>query len=942
MRIVSVGRDSVSTVREGHGTVSIIRQAGDPVAAAPAVSWAIGQLGAALDAKGARMIDIPGNPPAGGFMAEPGAGGFTIGVGGSRTAAMRKTLASSAISIPDQGDSFCLVPAGRVGPSSAVPGDRDAGPGLVAAAPDGRGLVYAMLELADRVEHAADPFAALRLDQAIAGRPANEVRSVARLFTSELHDLAWYRDAGFWRRYLSMLAAQRINRFSLTLGLGYNFPWHVTDGYFFFAYPFLVDVAGYRVRIPGMPPHERELNLEMLRFASSQAAARGLDFQLGLWNHASAWFESPNARHTVEGLPPDRHAPYCRDALRDVLDACPDIGGLTLRIHGESGIPERSWDFWSTVLDGVTRSGRRVGIDLHAKGLDQRMLEIALATGLPVTVSPKWAGEHQGLPYHQAAMRELDRNRVDEAALGGGKGRFMTVSEGSRPFTRYSYADFLTEDRRHGVVFRIWAGTQRLLLSGDPAMAASIGRHASLAGSQGVEWCEPLSFMGREGSAEQEGSARGGRRDGYADASLGAADDWEKYAHAYRLFGRLSYDPAAAPEDWRRSVRSDHGPAATAAEAALASASRILPLVTSAHHPSASNNYYWPELYTDIAIAADDGSVATHYYDTPEPKRFGTVGALDPEIFSCPAEAVAEALAGEPSGRYSPLDIAAWLERLAGEAAGQLAILEAEIAGPAAAASRRLMVDVAIQEAIGRFFAAKLRAAVHYELFTRTGSGPAITAAARQCRSARSAWADAAAHASSVYVDDLTFGPEPWLRGTWADRLPAIAADLQALERLAQACEPLPSGLAHDPEVAVDPELAAVIAMLTSHPDASAVTHQPPDGFRRGEAIPVELVARGAARDEVSRVSLRYRRLDQSDAYRQAEMHTRAEQGRWTSEVPAGYADSPYPVQYFFVLRGRGGNAGMYPGLGEDLCGQPYFVVRSAPAARPKVLPVQM
>jgi len=89
-------------------------------------------------------------------------------------------------------------------------------------------------------------------------------------------------------------------------------------------------------------------------------------------------------------------------------------------------------------------------------------------------------------------------------------------------------------------------------------------------------------------------------------------------------------------------------------------------------------------------------------------------------------------------------------------------------------------------------------------------------------------------------------------------------------------------------------------------------------------------------------VSLRYRRLDQSDAYRQAEMHAGAGQGRWAGEVPAGYADSPYPVQYFFVLRGRNGIAGLYPGLGEDLCGQPYFVVRSAPAARAEVLPVEM
>jgi hypothetical protein len=916
-----VSHGSAADVREGRETVSIVREAGDPVAAAPAVSWAIAQLRGALEARGAR-VDVAGNEPAASAF---GTGGFTIRVAGSRNAAARNALAGTAISIPEEPESFCLVPAAhfeRLG--RVAPGDRDIRPYLLATAPDERGLGYALLELADRVEHAADPLAALTLARAIAEQPANDIRSVARLFTSELHDLPWYRDEEFWRRYLSMLATHRFNRFSLTLGMGYNFPSHITDSYFYFAYPFLVDVPGYRIRAHGVSAEERERNLGMLRFASSEAVARGLDFQLALWNHAFTWFDSPDASHEVEGLVPDRHAAYCRDALQMVLEECPGIGGVTLRIHGESGIPERSWDFWRTVLDGVVRSGRRVGIDLHAKGLDRRILEIALATGLPVTVSPKWSGEHMGLPYHQAAMRELDRKPVDEAALGGGKGRFMSVSEGSRRFTRYSYGDFLTEDRGHSVVFRIWPGTQRLLLWGDPAMAAGFGRRANLAGSQGLEWCEPLSFRGREGSPG------GRRRDGYSDASMSARDDWEKYALAFRLFGRLSYNPAATPEEWRRSLRAAHGPVAAAAEAGLASASRILPLVTSAHHPSASNNHYGPEIYTDIAIAAEGGSAATHYYDTPEPKRFGTVGPLDPEIFSGAAEAVAEALAGEPSGRYSPMDVADWLEGLAGEAAAHLARMEAGLPRPVPAAARRLIVDVGIQEAMGRFFAAKLQAAVYYELFVRTGSPPAIGAAVRHCRAARSAWSQAAARAPDAYAHDLAFGPQPWLRGTWSDRLPAIDADLEALEELAQRSEPLRPGPVRESELELERALKRLVGLVTSRPGGVEITHRPPDGFRRGEAIRLELVAGRTAPDEVAGVAVRYRRLDQSDAYRRVEMDADVRASRWAAEIPAAYVDSAYPVQYLFVLRSRSGNAWLYPGLGEDLCGQPYFVIRSA------------
>ncbi len=276
------------------------------------------------------------------------------------------------------------------------------------------------------------------------------------------------------------------------------------------------------------------------------------------------------------------------------------------------------------------------------------------------------------------------------------------------------------------------------------------------------------------------------RRDGYADASLGTADDWERHAYTFRLYGRLLYDPDASPEGWRRSLRTTLGSFAEPAEAALASASRILPLVTSAHHPSASNNYYWPEVYTDIAIIGGDGSVETHYYDTPEPKRFGTVSPLDPEVFLTAEESARELEVGVADGRYSALEVAAWLERLAAEAAAALARVDAASSGPPVEV-RRLIVDVAIQAALGRFFAGKLRAGVAYERYRLSGGRAVLVAALEAHRSARGAWADVVAAAGGVYSSDLTYGTQAWLRGSWADRLPAIDDDLGAMEALAAA-----------------------------------------------------------------------------------------------------------------------------------------------------------
>lgn len=795
-----------------------------------------------------------------------------------------------------------------------VPAGRD-GAAVLATGSDTRGLVYAVLELADRVNHGDDPLAALRIDRPIVQRPANAVRSVARCFASEPDDLPWFRDEGFWRRYLSMVVAQRFNRVNLMVGLGYNFPWHVTDAYFFFPYPFLVHVPGYRVRVPQLRDEERERNLAMLRFASDEAVACGLDFQLGLWTHAYEWIDSPDARHTVEGLQPEVHAAYCRDALRAVLEACPSIGGLTIRTHGESGVPERSWAFWGTVLDGVASAGRTVGIDLHAKGLDTPTMELALATGMPVSISPKYAAEHMGLPYHQGAIRELDRPPGDGDHRQG-KASYMNVSEGTRPFTRYGYGDFLREDRSYDVVFRIWPGTQRVLLWGDPAMASGFGRLAGIAGTQGLEWCEPFSLKGREGTAVL------GPRDGYADRELSTTDDWEKAEYTFRLFGRLTYDPEAEPETWRRSLRSSFGSAAGSAEEALAGASRVLPLVTTAHHPSASNNYYWPEIYTHIAVVDADVSVDTHYYDTPEPKRFGTVGPLDPAVFVGAEEAVREAAEGRPSGRATPLDVAAWLERLADEADRGRADVRESLADPLEPEARRLVVDVEIQAALGRFFAGAMRAAVHYEVARRTGSRATLLDAVRALRAAREAFESAAEAALGVYVDDLTYGPQPWLRGTWRDRLPAIDRDLEALETLERE--------ASAGTDAQDAEARRIAADLSRPGPTISLGHVPPASFIPGEPIEISFTVDGP--DSVTSVDLRYRRLDHSAVYEEVRMSR--DGGRFSALIPGEYGASPYPLQYSFAVADLAGGVRLHPGLAADLSNQPYHVIRAERANR--------
>jgi hypothetical protein len=68
-------------------------------------------------------------------------------------------------------------------------------------------------------------------------------------------------------------------------------------------------------------------------------------------------------------------------------------------------------------------------------------------------------------------------------------------------------------------------------------------------------------------------------------------------------------------------------------EQALAHASRIMPLVTTAHLPSAHYGWFWPEVYTNLPIV-DETLPHPFRRDSDEPVRFGNVSALDPVLFS--------------------------------------------------------------------------------------------------------------------------------------------------------------------------------------------------------------------------------------------------------------------------------------------------------------------
>lgn len=864
-------------------TVTIVVDPTDAIAASQPAAWAIDYLAQALKARGVavtRAENIEGTAR----------GSLCIVAAGAGSNAARQMLSEAKASVAASPEATGIVAGNHSGVHTVLACGRDL-----------RGLVYALTELADVVQNAPNPIAGLEAVETTVEQPANEVRSITRLFCSDVEDKPWYNDRAMWPAYFDMLATQRFNRFNLAFGIGYDFIRKVTDAYFLFTYPFLLKVPGYNVRVPQLPEEERDRNLAMLRYISEQCVMRGLEFHVGLWMHGYEWIDSPNANYTIEGLDKSTHGPYCRDAVRMLLQQVPNINGLTFRIHGESGVQEGSFEFWKTVFDGVATCGRRVPIDMHTKGMSQQMTDVALGTGLPVTMSPKFWGEHLGMPYHQADIRKLEKPRSED------KPGLMALSEGTRSFLRYGYGDLLADDRKWKVVHRIWPGTQRVLLWGDPTFAAAYSKAFSFCGSNGVEIMEPLSFKGRRGSGHA------GSRCGYADASCDPHWDWQKYEYSTRIWGRLLYNPATQPAVWQRSLQRQFGAAGQSIETALAHVSRILPIVTTAHAPSAGNNMYWPELYYNQSMV--DTEHYGPYGDTREPRVFGNASPFDPELFSSMDEYAEELLEAKSSGKYNPIDVAQWIEDLAAAGSKALAQAEASVSDRNAPAYRRTKVDIQIQAAVGKFFAAKFRSGVLFHIYEVTKEQVALEASIAQYKEARGAWAGASDAAKGIYMSDITVGEQAYLRGHWLDRLPAIDKDISALSAVVNTAAVREAS----------PKVAAAIQSVSQRPRRAPVPvqHVAPSHFVRGQAL--KLIVSASA--SVVGASLHYRRVNQAENYVTLAMERQGRQ--FAASIPATYTHTEFPLEYFFDVN-IDGKTGLYPGFIHDLTNQPYFVVHGA------------
>ncbi len=660
---------------------------------------------------------------------------------------------------------------------------------------DERGLTYALYEVAQSIRTSPGENICGNLEPTQES-PALRVRSAIRTLMNRELDKEWFFSVSFWAAYLDNLVATRHNRFKLSVG------WR--SAYFSPPFPFLVVPATYpNVSVTHVSDDERARNLEMLRRISAMAKDRGLEFYFDMYwmSHLPMGDWAEARRYRVEGLTASTIRDYTRQGVKTLLEACPHIDGLGLSgSMKENGFSQE--DMYS-LFDGIADCGRRVAIQIELKGVNQELVDQATQRGIPVTLGGKYCMEHQGLAYHPTQIR------LEELA-----------NTAPRRWTRNSYADMLYRPRQHDFMFNLWNwGTLKVLLWGSPPMVSSLARNSLLSGSLGMEHGDPLTYKGSYSSGP-EGFWRI-----VQDKNL-EFYDWEfrRYWLHYLLYGRLMFNPDCASSIWDREFHCRFGmEAGTYLLQALEHASRVLPLMTMCHAPSASDNLYWPEVYTNVPIALP----APEALSRDGGEYFGTCNPADTALFYRVDDYVNDYLVNRVDAKVDPFTLSRWFQEIGTAALHQLHKARNTEMQTEKPEFQAFCIDIAIQTYLAFFFGRKFEAATYFGFYRETGDFACLEQAIAVYEEGLTHWKFLIQEARGVYPAHLAFHRNGIMSGDWASRVPAIEADLEQMRQLRQNYLALygvqPLGFGHVPQWVQDPDDIVITTSLKGWERAKSV-----------------------------------------------------------------------------------------------------------------------
>ena len=833
----------------------------DETVAAP-VRHGIGKLKFALQQKGVGVNEVNSMR-----MATNG----TVVVAGLTTgqAEAAKLIADLRLTLPTGPESLLIRKCSREGKAIV----------LVAGA-DARGLMYALLDVADRVgwvESGVKPFSEVRDVQE---EPSTPERALSLYTFNRAYWENRLYDEVYWTKYLDVLAQNRFN--SLVVIFGYE-----NGGFLAPCYPYFFNVKGFSdVRMVGITPEQQQRNLAALNRLIQMAHDRGLNFTVGIWDHiyrggvqgggipdADEATQKPVAG-LVWGVTGENLVPYTKAALAEFVRRVPGLDAIQFRMHDESGLKKGEQEgFWRDVFQMMRQAAPTVRLDLRAKGLPDSVIQCATEVGIPFRITTKYWMEQMGLPFHPTHINK--QNQFDR---------------------RHGYADMLRHPPRYKMHWRLWnGGTARVLLWADPDYARRFAESSHLYDGDGFEVNEPLC-------TKMEAQPHDAKPFDLLTPSHRYYDyEFERYWHFFQAFGRVGYNPNTPPEVWQREFEKRFGKdAAPFVEKALHQASWVLPRIVASCYPYGAfpMTRGWAEKQRLGDLAA-----------------YAKAEGSDIQQFANFDEEAQMLLEGGETAKTRPAENSRWFSETAAGINAQIAEAEKSIGNHRNKEFESTVTDLKILTNLALYHARRIPAAASYRLFERTQDPKAFDDAIAYERGAIEAWRQLVAAAGDFYTEDLMMGVRgASLCGHWKDELVALEKGLNSLER--QRSEFRPAG-------GSKPAPRYTTAASLGDHEPPSVAHRPVTTASAGKPLSITADVRDPS--GVKWVRLRYRSVNQHQDYQTLPMLAAGGTDHYRAVIPADHLAPTWDVMYFIEVMDKQGNGRIHPDLNKTT---PYIVVK--------------
>ncbi|HTF30660.1 MAG TPA: hypothetical protein VK625_17520, partial [Flavitalea sp.] len=397
---------------------------------------------------------------------------------------------------------------------------------------DDRGLMYGLLDVAERISWSsgkADPFS--RVKEITESADVKERAIVIYTMNRAYWESRFY-DEAYWERYLDMMAADRLNM--LEVGFGFE-----NGGFLSPAYPYFFNVESYPdVRMGDIAAEQQKKNLDAFNHLIQMCHDRGIGFRVGFWDHIYRGGYQSNkdmpdqVNSQVQGVTPENMIAYTQVALAKFIDLVPDLDGILFRAHDESGLKKgEQLNFWKGVFDMLKEKAPDLTVDLHAKEVSDTIVHEGQSRGLTIRMSTKYWMEQMGLPFHPTHTNRITDNN----------------------YRRHSYGDMLNYEENYKVFYRVWGGTTRVLLWGDPVYAKRFAASTHIHDGAGFGMNEPLTTKMHAQPHDAKPFDLLKPKYRYYDY------EFERYWHFYQVFGRIGYNPAASSEIWDETFKKHFG-----------------------------------------------------------------------------------------------------------------------------------------------------------------------------------------------------------------------------------------------------------------------------------------------------------------------------------------------------------------------------------------------